>query len=556
MAATQSPTSLLPTLIALATILYIIGVALYRLYFHPLAKYPGPFWAKLTQWPEAQSSWRGRRHLDLHAMHEKYGDVVRLAPNSLAFRTPGAIHDIYTDRNANVIKTGWTETARKLNPYPSSQVISDRKLHAARRKLLNQAFSVSAINSMEQYVLKTIRTWCEYLQEPPAVEAAPNKGDKATGGWSRERDIAVWSNLLTLDVLGELCFGASFGAMKAGRTYIADLVLGSGRMILVLSSLPIRDLLMPILKRPALAKIVGGDMSRKRIRFREEMGVLVEKRTALERVNAEKPAEEQRKDFFHYLLHAQDPETGVKFVPKELVGEAGLLVAAGSDTSSATMSAFLFNMLHNERVYKKVQQEVRSAFDEVEEIKYTAKLSGLPYLRACIDETLRIAPPVPGYLARVILPGGAVIDGNTYPAGTVVGTGAYSIHHNANLFEKPFSYIPERWIVGSSDEDPSVPIKVTKSSVQVAKDSFWAFSSGPRVCVGKGMAYMELSITLARLIWLFDIRFAPGHERSGGGGPGKGDGRERENEYQLTDAFVSDRSGPVLQFKRRLVDEF
>lgn len=91
MASTQSPTSLLPLLVAGATILYvsvpdhkaslhcahvlsqIIGVAVYRLYFHPLAKYPGPFWAKLTQWPEAQSSWRGRRHLDLHAMHEKYG---------------------------------------------------------------------------------------------------------------------------------------------------------------------------------------------------------------------------------------------------------------------------------------------------------------------------------------------------------------------------------------------------------------------------------------------------------------------------------------------------
>lgn len=51
----------------------IIGIAIYRLYFHPLARYPGPFWAKLTQWHEARSTWRGRRHLDIHAMHEKYG---------------------------------------------------------------------------------------------------------------------------------------------------------------------------------------------------------------------------------------------------------------------------------------------------------------------------------------------------------------------------------------------------------------------------------------------------------------------------------------------------
>lgn len=50
-----------------------IGLAIYRLYFHPLAKYPGPLLWKLTQWPEARSAWSGRRHVDLELLHEKYG---------------------------------------------------------------------------------------------------------------------------------------------------------------------------------------------------------------------------------------------------------------------------------------------------------------------------------------------------------------------------------------------------------------------------------------------------------------------------------------------------
>lgn len=283
------------------------------------------------------------------------------------------------------------------------------------------------------------------------------------------------------------------------------------------------------------------------------MGQLVTKRNAVEQANAEKPAEEQRKDFFHYLLNAEDPETGHKFLPADLTGEAALLVGAGSDTSATTIAALLFYMMHNERVYKKLQQEIRSAFDNVEDITYTAKLAGLPYLRACIDETLRVCPPVPGILARRILPGGATIDKTAYPAGIVVGTSAYALHHNENLFQQPYSYIPERWIVGSSDNDPSIPITVTQGSVNLAKESFWAFSSGPRGCVGKNMAYMELSIALARTIWLFDIRLS-GEERSGGGGPGMDEGRERESEYQLFDHFVADRSGPVMQFKRREVD--
>lgn len=50
-----------------------VALAIYRVYFHPLAKYPGPLLAKLTQWAEARSAWQGRRFLDLHLMHEKYG---------------------------------------------------------------------------------------------------------------------------------------------------------------------------------------------------------------------------------------------------------------------------------------------------------------------------------------------------------------------------------------------------------------------------------------------------------------------------------------------------
>lgn len=71
-----------------AEILSVCGVLLYVIYqyfFSPLAKYPGPFWAKLTKLYRAYLALRGHAHRDFIALHKKYGKIVRVAPNELYF---------------------------------------------------------------------------------------------------------------------------------------------------------------------------------------------------------------------------------------------------------------------------------------------------------------------------------------------------------------------------------------------------------------------------------------------------------------------------------------
>lgn len=301
--------------------------------------------------------------------------------------------------------------------------------------------------------------------------------------------------------------------------------------------------------------IIGGKTIKQKIGFRNMMVPLLQKRFALEEETKDKPESEKRKDFMHYLIKARDPETGEKFTPQDLVMEAALLVGAGSDTSSTALSGIFFYLTHDPAVLKRLQDEVRSSFDNVEEIKSGAKLSGLRYLRACIDEGLRMTPPVPTILSRRVLPGGATIDGHHLPADTVVGVPIYTIHHNETYFPEPFTYKPERWIPDDDYHDrysgaSKAPFPVTQSSVELQRKAWMPFSVGPRNCVGKNMAMMELLFTIARIMYLYDIRNAPG-SKTGEGGAGKGPGREREGEYQIKDYFVADREGPLIEFKRR-----
>lgn len=250
-----------------------------------------------------------------------------------------------------------------------------------------------------------------------------------------------------------------------------------------------------------------------------------------------------RKDFFYYLLNAKDPETGKGFSMDELWGESNLLIIAGSDTTSTAMAGCFFYLAHSPTAMQKICKEIREAFSDVEEIVTGQKLSGCSYLRACIDETMRMTPPVAGALPRQVLPGGLDIDGHHIPAGVDVGVPIYAIHHNPEYFPQPFDFLPERWL-----SDPST--NPLHDRIPDAQSAFNPFSIGPRGCIGKGLAYVELTVTIARVLYLYDLRLAPG-TTVGAGGKDLEVGRTRTTEYQIQDVFASKKDGPMLQFRAK-----
>jgi len=234
-------------------------------------------------------------------------------------------------------------------------------------------------------------------------------------------------------------------------------------------------------------------------------------------------------------------------------------IIAGSDTTSTAMAATLFYLVRQSAALENAIAEVRSTFDKVEDIHHGAQLTSCTYLRACIDEAMRLSPSVGGLLPREVLPGGITIDGEHIPAGVVVGTPHYAIHHNPAYYPEPYAYIPERWIAGSTI--PALPVlsgplggragRVSDDDVARAQSAFCPFSVGPRGCIGKGLAYVEMMTTLARVLFQYDIRRPEGIADPSEGHEGLEWGRHRPTEFQLIDTFTSLKNGPLVEFRDR-----
>lgn len=78
------------------------------------------------------------------------------------------------------------------------------------------------------------------------------------------------------------------------------------------------------------------------------------------------------------------------------------------------------------------------------------------------------------------------------PGGTLVSVSHWSLYHSAQVFRDPYKFVPERWLGDERYKDDR-------------KKALQPFSLGPRSCLGTNLAYAEMRLILARLIWNFDI---------------------------------------------------
>ncbi|EKM60023.1 uncharacterized protein PHACADRAFT_206232 [Phanerochaete carnosa HHB-10118-sp] len=432
------------------------SVFLYRISpFHPLARYPGPFLAKVSRGYWGSIAIRGRQHVELQQLHNIYGDIVRFGPNELSFRDTSMIQPIMC-----------------AHGMPKGPMFEGRALKPPVR-----AFSTAALEEYEPIVAKRGAQLVEILAEKKTVDF---------GYWVNFLSLrlsfhpwrsAIWLSLIqSFDIMTDALFGGNLGAEmmatedKDGVMHSFKLGFESGQ---IFEHLPWLGFWMR--QFPKLAASA-----------RNYRAMCIERGTRRYQHGS------KQKDLFYYLSNEDGSE---KQTPDKatILADSSLAITAGSDTTASA--------------------EVDQFYPPEENSLDPKYHSQMPYLEAAINETMRLFPAILSGSQRSpeLGSGGAAVGPHFIPENTSVRVHFWSVQRDARNFSLPETFLPERWLVAEGVEDARVAaLGLTPGSLTHNVNAFTPFSTGPWNCVGKNLGLLELRCVMTHIMQRLSLRFQDG----------------------------------------------
>ncbi|KAI1162672.1 isotrichodermin C-15 hydroxylase [Nemania serpens] len=510
-------------------VFYLLYVIFYRVFIHPYSKYPGPLIAKVTGLPVLYHAWKGDFHHYVYRLHYKYGDTVRYSPNKLSINKVEALNDIY-GFNKNVSKPEEFYASFRVNKHARNVFnTADKEEHRRKRRIMSKAFSTKSLPNYAHFIATKV--------DELSVKLNGGEFPHAAGAW-KQFNMADEVNYLMLDIMGGLCFGEPFGFIAGkGVEMMANVHARAVRIYLTGQE--------PLLKQLSLDRILFPHLFKAASALGEYTRYYTEKRIKdRDNIEMDKEAVEERgyEDILAHLINNKDDETGAVYSQNELLGEATLLMMAGSDTSTTAINTTIFYLSNHPHVVRKLHSELAKCFPKLADI-HPNTAESCKYLKACLDEAMRLCPSVPSSIPRVVDEGGAQVAGETVPAGLWVSVPHFTIFRDGRYFDRPHEYLPERWI---ADENTGYSAEDVKRS----QSAFHPFSLGPRHCVARTLALREMTFVLARLFYLFDVEPIPNSGRWMGSLPGI-DCKNSHFIHEQWDVFTSLEKGPHVKVKVR-----
>ncbi|KAK7440388.1 hypothetical protein VKT23_017025 [Stygiomarasmius scandens] len=433
--------------------IWFATLPLYRLFLHPLRRFPGPWLASLTDYYAGYYDLiKGGGFLKrIEQLHARYGPVVRVGPNTLHFAEPQAFDDIYAHGisfvKANQLYRGFVHASE------SSAIFMDPKKARQRRMLLSPLFSRRAITKLKDLIQDKVDKLTLRIKDYPEEPV----------------NLAFGFRSLTMEIITSYCFATGYDTLEH-PTFHHPLIKARQKLIR-------RFWLMkhfPSLVRLSMAapiwiiKLIDPGLvepTNMMLGLKKRIKLYLEDQSQLQSVEHE--------TIFHRLIM---PETkggvidqSLRPSEKSLLHEANSLIGAGSDSVADTCCIATCYALHNREIIGKLKEELCEAWPDEDSTPDLSVLEQLPYLTALIKEALRFSHGVVTPLPRTVGSSDAIIGGFHVPAGTDVEMSCVFLHKNPIVFQDPNAFSPERWMGPNSKE---------------LENYLVPFSKGPRMCLG------------------------------------------------------------------------
>lgn len=329
--------------------------------------------------------------------HDEYGPVVRVAPDELSFIDAAAWRDIYSVGVGHKgFEKNWAVSSAQ--GFPALIDANDND-HTRIRKLLQNSFSAQALREREQVLQKYVSLLICKLRE----KAEPTGKGIHQRGRQTVVNIVKWFNFTTFDITGELTFSESFGCLE-DEIYDPWIAM-------IFSHLKASALSIGFRFYHPLDKLLMWCLPKHLLRQKQRF-IQLSKGKVRRRIHRTLPVG-QHGDFMSLALNATDKEG---MTMEEMDGTFSTLIIGGSETTATLLSGVTNYLCKNPEKLEKLAEEVRGAFGTEEDI--TLSSTGcLPYLTAVLQEGLRMCPPIPCGLTRMIPSKGARIAGYWVPGG-------------------------------------------------------------------------------------------------------------------------------------------
>lgn len=184
-------------------------------------------------------------------------------------------------------------------------------------------------------------------------------------------------------------------------------------------------------------------------------------------------------------IHTQTPD---KLSDSELLGLVNNLFNSGNTSRAVVISWTLFLLAQHTAVLEQVQTEIQTV--TIGELPTYNQLSQLLTLQNAIKESLRLLPPMTWMPRRVVAP--VHINGHLILTGSMVMVSPFVSQRQPDVYPEPDRFLPERWQTVTPDPFAYLP-----------------FGAGPRMCLGKEIAMIEITLIIALILQRFRLYPVP-----------------------------------------------